>query len=89
MVGQDAQLRSYRQTLCDVGADGAIAQHNLCQTSDLKNALLIYQGLLLVAGCVLSFLTRNNDPEFSESKSLMVVVYVSRVIVCRASGVCV
>ncbi len=63
-----------------VGADSATAQHYLCNTSKISYGLYVYKGVLLLAGCVLSFLTRNADPEFAESRVLMAVIYNSTVV---------
>ncbi len=62
-------------TISVVGSDSALAQRTVCSASPVSIGLYVWKGLMLLGGCVLSFVTRNVDPAFAESKSLVFMMY--------------
>ncbi len=63
------------ETFSQLGLDGALAERTLCTSSGWLWAEFAFKATLLLAGCVLSFKTRNVDPSFSESRALMLIMY--------------
>ena len=58
-------------------ADGIVTQHVLCKQESRAFSLVVavYEGLLLLIGCVLAFITRNMDSQYGEAKLLMFSMY--------------
>jgi predicted small integral membrane protein len=57
--------------------DGVILQHLVCahDTNAFFIVALIYEGALVLLGCILSYMTRNLDAKFGESKQLIFAMY--------------
>ena len=63
-------------TISAVDSQGALSEHIQCLPAAAGSLVLyVYQGILILGGCALSYLTRNVDPAFGESKALMFVMY--------------
>jgi hypothetical protein len=60
-------------------ADGAYRLHQVCVVSSIRYAVYAYNGLLIIVCCVMSYITRNVERRYNESKLLMFImcVYVS------------
>jgi hypothetical protein len=54
---------------------GALVQHTTCRTSNALYAIFAWKSFLILAGCILSWITRNLDPAFAESKALVLMLY--------------
>ena len=57
--------------------DGIVTQHIRCEQNSRAFSLVatLYEGLLLLIGCILAYLTRNMDSQYSEAKLLMFSMY--------------
>jgi hypothetical protein len=64
------------ERVTSLGNDQSYAEHILCKVSPIAYGLYSYKAVIITIGCVLSFITRDVDPAFSESKALMVMLYV-------------
>lgn len=67
----------------EVGNDNAYYQHVRCITGGVPSLLIVaYIAARVAIGCVLSFLTRNLESAFSETKALLVTMYFLISISC-------
>jgi len=74
-----------------VQEDGSRVDHRyVCEhkTSAFFIVMLIYEGGLLIVGCVLAFKTRNLRSEFNESKPLILAMYDTAVVASILLIVC-
>jgi uncharacterized membrane protein len=66
-----------KQTEIIENNDGVVLQHIVCthDTNAFFIVTLIYEGMLVLLGCVLSYMTRNLDARFGESRQLIFAMY--------------
>jgi hypothetical protein len=66
-----------KQTEIIENNDGVVSQQIVCaqDTNAFFIVALIYEGSLVLLGCVLSYMTRNLDAKFGESRQLIFAMY--------------